>query len=383
MPEIAIDNSFMTERARDYAALSDLAYTDWSYNGTEWVPEPEYQGLWDKMKDKGYTVLIHKPNDSVTGYSGTLFEGPPDSNGIKRRILANRGTSLSDAQDLKAALQLSRGEMPTAQFCAMDKFIEELQTNKNILLNEFDVTGHSLGGTLAQMAKATWQQFVDVAYTYNAPGAKNLTQNYIKLSDSVNAGYVIVQYRTDPSMPSSWEEEWAVSTWNSYERYLAFRGSVDGSKVFNISGKDFPSPAAKLMTDIGLEVFTDGSLHFIESVRNNMLTSPFYVDARNDFTIIGSDKIEAFVGGNKRQNNDGDPVGKLTFVGGCGSDRLQGWNGDDTLYGDLPAELNIEDIKKITGNVSGKDGNDVLTGGAGTDRLIGGGGDDTSERVRS
>jgi hypothetical protein len=38
MPDISINNSFLTERARDYAALSDLAYADWSYNGKEWVP---------------------------------------------------------------------------------------------------------------------------------------------------------------------------------------------------------------------------------------------------------------------------------------------------------------------------------------------------------
>ncbi len=165
MPEIAINNSFLTERARDYAALSDLAYADWSLKGTEWVPESKYQSLWDKMKEKGYTALNHKSNDSTTGYSGTLFEGPPDSNGIRHRILVNRGTSLTDAQDRKATLQLSNGETPSSQFCSMINFIEELQRDKEIKLKDFDIAGHSLGGTLAQMAKAAWPEFVTTAYT--------------------------------------------------------------------------------------------------------------------------------------------------------------------------------------------------------------------------
>jgi hypothetical protein len=214
MPEIAIDNSFLTERARDYAALSDLAYANWSDKGTGWVPETKYENLWLEMQTKGYRVLAHKPNDSATGYSGTLFEGPPDSNGIRHRILANRGSDpWTDAQDRKAMLQLSNGEMPSSQFCYMMKFIEELQLNKNIMLNEFDVTGHSLGGTLAQMTMATWPEFVDTVYTYNAPGAKKLTQNYFKLRNSEKPGYVIVGYQTDPASSLGWEEEWAVSTW--------------------------------------------------------------------------------------------------------------------------------------------------------------------------
>jgi len=39
------------------------------------------------------------------------------------------------------------------------------------MLTDFDVTGHSLGGCLAQAAKATFAGVKDV-YTYNSPGAK-------------------------------------------------------------------------------------------------------------------------------------------------------------------------------------------------------------------
>jgi hypothetical protein len=88
MPDISINNSFLTERARDYAALSDLAYADWSYNGKEWVPNSGYKQLWDEMKEKGYSFVNQKRNVNATGYSGTLF----GYKGIQ--ILANRGTEL-------------------------------------------------------------------------------------------------------------------------------------------------------------------------------------------------------------------------------------------------------------------------------------------------
>lgn len=43
---VDINNSMLTEKALDYAKLSDLAYATWKFNGTEWLPDAKYTKLW-------------------------------------------------------------------------------------------------------------------------------------------------------------------------------------------------------------------------------------------------------------------------------------------------------------------------------------------------
>ena len=342
---VSANDSFLTQLARDYAALSDLAYANWENENGQWVPKGgvldfgKYEDLWRELYLSGYRFIDQKKNDDITGYSGTLFV----NTNTNRIILANRGTD--DPKDTAAddAILLD-GKTPSGQFRSMVDYIEQLRRDE-IIMGEFDVTGHSLGGTLSQMAKAAYSETVNTVYTFNAMGAQNLTRDCFIQSSTT--GYVVVEREIVVlGQTIRIPEQWSVSSWAYYESFFQGQANVDASKVYNISSKDMLSLWSNGGgKDIGPEVFINGSWHSIASVRNNLRTSPFYVDARNNITIVGSNKAEAIVGGYNRQSNDGDPVGKLTFVGGYGNDRLQGWNGNDELYGDLPAELAPDAIK--------------------------------------
>ena len=103
---VNVNESCLTEKALDYAKLSDLAYATWIFDGAKWVPEAKYVSLWEEMKTKGYSVFAFQPDQSDmskgatgtptnTGYSGTIFEYQGE------KILANRGTN--DAIDIRIA----------------------------------------------------------------------------------------------------------------------------------------------------------------------------------------------------------------------------------------------------------------------------------------
>ncbi len=93
MGDISVNESFLTNRAGDYAVLSDLSYAQWSNGSDGWKTNEKYQELWDEMVVKGYRVLAHMPN-TQTGYSGTLFEYKDKNTNAVTRILVNRLTSI-------------------------------------------------------------------------------------------------------------------------------------------------------------------------------------------------------------------------------------------------------------------------------------------------
>lgn len=177
---VTVTDSYLTEKSLDYAKLSDLAYAEWD-NATMALKDPQenrqhFLGIWNELSaaNKGYT-FIKQYTDPYTGYSGVIFQ---DSTG--KKILANRGTessvlpSKTDPDDIAACTEILANETPGEQFKSMVNFISA----NDLASSQFNVTGHSLGGCLAQMAKAAFGGSIDEAYTYNAPGAKNLTKSY-------------------------------------------------------------------------------------------------------------------------------------------------------------------------------------------------------------
>jgi len=177
---INIDESFLTEKALDYAKLSELAYADWKWGSNGWELDAydekkqlkkgydRYLDIWRGLKapEKGYTIVDHTPNDPLTGFSATIFQRDG------KNILAIRGTKKNDPRDLWADGELLRGQLPAYQYESMVNYINEK------MLTNFDVTGHSLGGCLAHAAKATFVGVKDV-YTFNSPGAKVMTEGRV------------------------------------------------------------------------------------------------------------------------------------------------------------------------------------------------------------
>jgi len=89
---VSVNDSFVAEKALNYANLCELSKAKWNWNGADWMldADPEnmakYQDLWNQMFQKGYTVLNFWDDTHGTGYSGTLFYNSVEC----RTILANR-----------------------------------------------------------------------------------------------------------------------------------------------------------------------------------------------------------------------------------------------------------------------------------------------------
>ncbi len=360
-------NGFIAEKALDYAKLCELSKAKWVWSGGQWVldkdDEREYNNLWEEMLDKKYSILCFKDDTQSTGYSGTLFFNAAEG----RAILVNRATDGID--DALADTGIAAGNVPAEQFRSMVEFVTYCQTSDEIRLGTFDVAGHSLGGCLAQIAKATYASEVQDVYTYNAPGAQYLAQGVTVENSSATPGKLIV---TDGH--SSYE--WDSYVWDKYQSFFTNRIGLDSSHVFNISGLVGPSPIANRGQDIGGEVFLDSASHFLDGVIEAIEKGTYYLDPRNPVNaIIGSSRDERLLADYNSGKYSLYSPRSVALVGGYGSDLLKGADGDDWLYGDLHAELNDRDRRR-TGNDSGVPGNDTLIGGKGDDHLYGGPGSD-------
>lgn len=121
---------------------------------------------------EGFFGSIHSFfNDD--GFSATLFQDKES----KEYILAIRGTegSFQSVEKITNALKdfytdflLATNEIPNQYFTLIDFFENEI---KHLIgNNKIVVTGHSLGGFLAQSFVVTYPHITKEAYTYNAPG---------------------------------------------------------------------------------------------------------------------------------------------------------------------------------------------------------------------
>ena len=258
----------------------------------------------------------------------------------------------------------------------MVDFITYCQGTYNENLTEFDVIGHSLGGCLAQMAKVTYSENVRDVYTYNAPGALNLNQNYSFFSDSETPGKVIVIDNSLVHPPV----EWSVIAWAKYNEFFNNRQSIDGSNVYNLSTTVDQWHVTDWARDIGGEITFAGQSHYISDVINDLQRGSFSIDPRNPVrTFIGSRRDEVVNGNYNSGHYTNFAPSSVTLVGGYGDDQLWGSDLNDYLYGDLPDEMvNDEAARRISGNLGGSYiGNDDLMGGKGDDILYGGDGYDT------
>jgi hypothetical protein len=67
---VSVNDSFVAEKAVDYAKLCELSKAKWIWSSGQWVlADNEYRALWDEMRDKKYQVLCFKDDTQETGYS--------------------------------------------------------------------------------------------------------------------------------------------------------------------------------------------------------------------------------------------------------------------------------------------------------------------------
>ncbi|WP_115561160.1 XVIPCD domain-containing protein [Xanthomonas arboricola] len=176
------------------------------------IPSPQYAGLSDDVyKDRAvgrrapgqeeivvvegqrYAVLEHVNNKS-TGYQGTIYR----REGSGEIVVAHRGTE-GVANDIltDATMVTSRTNPQAADALALTKHAldyAEVAGQRSGHAPEVTVTGHSLGGALAQISAhhydlkgETFNSYGAASLSYRIPEGGNSVVNHVMASDPVSA----------------------------------------------------------------------------------------------------------------------------------------------------------------------------------------------------
>jgi hypothetical protein len=160
----------------EYAQLSLAAYAnlilDMNTNRTDYIDALKSAGFTDSLASEfvtNYSIAAETFIDSTSGLSATLFQ----RNGSAEKILAIRGTVLPELGGLIADGLIVVGEAASLnpQYMALELFYLQLIQQGKLRPNDVvTVTGHSLGGYLAQAFTVDHAVNVAHTYTYNTPG---------------------------------------------------------------------------------------------------------------------------------------------------------------------------------------------------------------------
>ena len=180
----------MTITSQDYAALADDAYQDRAVGRREPGQEEKVY-----LNGQQYKVLEHV-DDRRTGYQGTVYQRV----NTQEIIVSHRGTEelIKDGVVTDASMVLARSNPQTLQALALsgravaDAERLGIETGR---APEVTVTGHSLGGSLAQI---TAHHYGLKGETFNAYGAVSLSGsripqgghsviNHVMAADAVSA----------------------------------------------------------------------------------------------------------------------------------------------------------------------------------------------------
>jgi Ca2+-binding RTX toxin-like protein len=174
----------------DYAELAQasygLGYKVGSYldkKGNNILIDPENEVNFSEAQAKNfsgrYEVIATSTQygiGEVSSFDAILFL----DHTTDKKILAIRGSQ--EVTDYVVDVGLGISGLVYGQNVSLNNFYDALiSDNKLSLTDKVDVTGHSLGGYLAQLFTASHSYAVDNAYTYNAPGIGGLNQELQEL----------------------------------------------------------------------------------------------------------------------------------------------------------------------------------------------------------
>jgi len=287
MPTIVIDVKTVEHSIDAKFAYTDLKYNEsknaWEYIDKDDIDDPndktdklEIYKTANEANKIEINILAHE-KDAASGFQATLIE-KTDASGHITKTITIAGTDKWDMQDWTANYSIYKGEVPGLQYKALTDFITELiDENKISKADNITMVGSSLGGTMTQMGAATFTDFIDQAYTFNAPGAANFTAT----AEQANA----------------WN--WNSETYFHFNEFTFNKYNV-GDTIINFTSANVITFIAdygetpEQDDDIGVEFRIPGSYHGIQEVIGDLeilLAANCTTSEQLDYLIEQFDKI--------------------------------------------------------------------------------------------
>ena len=127
-----------------------------------------------------------------------FFVLEPTKEQHRRPVIVFRGTQPDDLKDIKTDLEFQIGQehFSSAQELGLAAVLKALVASHGDKVN---VTGHSLGGALAQLAALTWPEYIGEVVTFQAPGLTRL--NALRGARAIEQhGFDVVHYIADADL---------------------------------------------------------------------------------------------------------------------------------------------------------------------------------------
>jgi len=170
----------MTLPSEQYAFLARAIYS------------PLVAGSEIKSDLRSYHVRYVSP-PSATNYRGAVVEDEATS----QLIVINKGTDPSSIHDITADLGMGMMGAPTQwpEAAATMRWALDYAEKKDIPTSDISITGHSLGGALAQMQAAMPESVGVHAETFNAYGARSMAMSPHLGLDALSAHERVINHR--------------------------------------------------------------------------------------------------------------------------------------------------------------------------------------------
>jgi Ca2+-binding RTX toxin-like protein len=269
-----------------------------------------------------WTVLTQSASDP-SGFSAVLLQNVQTG----EKVLAIRGTegSQAGADYITDFVDIVAGQLRSMpQAIALESFYQQLlSTGKLGAAEQVTVTGHSLGGFLAQSFTALHDSVVRATYTYNAPGFNGAIQQVVEYMGLTDA-------------------------------------SVANAKIINLRATDGLSLTAGLGQMLGsvqqvrIEAGTADPIyyHSILPLSQSLTIYDSYARLQPSITMAQANDLFVASGKGERRQEDALDALRTVFIGSASNDTNNTPTGDrDRFYINLQALQNDAGFKTLGGQV--------------------------------
>ena len=145
------------------------------------IKEEQASKTMDEVRKKWFEIVDYFPNEankdsSFSGFGAICLRDKAGNMHFAIRWTDVLAWIIPDPRDVIAGSKITFGHVPENQTQDMIAFFERNLKNLS-KIEKVNITGHSLGGALTQIASVMYNEYVDESYTFNSPWAKNLSIN--------------------------------------------------------------------------------------------------------------------------------------------------------------------------------------------------------------